>query len=221
MKIDDEFVKAALVALGLKEDASLADVRSSYLTITTQSCFQKIILGDEHLEKDFTRYYKSYITLLKHYSESESTNLNFYPQDQIVKFHFNQGLFYIINQNYIKAMEKFQEAHQLDKKDVLVLLYMGILLMKLKNYYAAEKYFQEAVNIDPQSDDGWFYLGENYLKAGEFKKALSMFESAKRLNPSRSEIAFKLKEIREKMPQLFHQKGEKQPSLLKRIFKKG
>jgi len=218
--MDDELLKAALVALGLKEDASLADVRASYLAKTTQGRFQTVILGDEHLEKDFTRYYKSYITLLKHYSESESTDLNFYPQDQIVKFHFNQGLYFIINRDYMKAMEKFQEAHRLDKKDVLVLLYMGILLMKLKNYYAAEKYFLEAVDIDPQSDDGWFYLGENYLKAGELKKALSMFESAKRLDPNRKEIAFRLREIRDKMPQLFHHEEKKQPSLLKRIFKK-
>lgn len=208
------------MALNIKEDASLADVRASYLTKTTQNRFQAVILGDEHLEKEFSMYYKSYITLLKHFAESESADLNFYPPDQIVKFHFNQGLYYIINQNYIKAMEKFQEAHQLDKKDVLVLLYMGILLMKLKNYYAAEKYFQEAVDIDPQSDDGWFYLGENYLKAGEFKKALSMFETAKRLNPSRREIAFRLREIRDKMPQLFRNEGGEKPSLLKRIFKR-
>ncbi|MDQ1354965.1 MAG: Tetratricopeptide repeat protein [Acidobacteriota bacterium] len=217
---DEEIIKAALVNLGLREDVSLADVRAAYLTKTTQSAFQTVILGDEHLEKNFTAYYKSYITLLKHHSESESTNLNLYPQDQIVKFHFNQGLYYIINQNYFKAMEKFQEAHQLDKKDVLVLIYMGILLMKLKNYYAAEKYFQEAVDVDPQSDDGWFYLGENYLKAGEFKKALSMFESAKRLNPDRREIASRIYEIQEKMPQLFRRVEKEQPSLFKRIFKK-
>lgn len=218
--MDDELVKAALVALGLREDASLADVRASYLAKTTQGRFQSVILGDEHLEKDFNRYYKSYITLLKYYSQSESTDMNFYPQDQIVKFHFNQGLYFIINRDYMKAMEKFQEAHRLNKKDVLVLLYMGILLMKRKNYYAAEKYFQEAVDLDPQSDDGWFYLGDNYLKAGEFKKALSMFEAAKRLDPNRKEIAFRLREIRDKMPQLFHHEEKTQPSLLKRIFKK-
>lgn len=217
---DEEIIKAALVNLGLKEDTSLADVRAAYLTKTTQASFQSVILGDEHLEKKFTAYYKSYITLLKHHSESESTGLNLYPQDQIVKFHFNQGLYSIISRDYIKAMEKFQEAHQLDKKDVLVLIYMGILLMKLKNYYAAEKYFQEAVDIDPQSDDGWFYLGENYLKAGEFRKALIMFESAKRLNPDRREIASKTNEIRAKMPQLFPRGDKDQPSLLKRIFKK-
>lgn len=218
--MDDEIIKAALVALGLKEDAALADIRASYLAKTTQGRFQSVILGDEHLEKDFNRYYKSYITLLKHYSESESTDLNFYPPDQIVKFHFNQGLYYIINQNYIKAMEKFQEAYRLNKKDVLVLLYMGILMMKRKNYYAAEKYFQEAVDIDPMSDDGWFYLGENYLKAGEFRKALIMFESSKRLNPDRKEIAFRLREIRDKMPQLFQYDDKRESSLLKRFFKK-
>jgi hypothetical protein len=66
--MEDESIKAALVTLGLKEDASLADIRTAYLAKTTQNRFRQVILGDEHLEKDFSRYYKTYITLLKHFS---------------------------------------------------------------------------------------------------------------------------------------------------------
>ncbi|HLP47567.1 MAG TPA: tetratricopeptide repeat protein [Candidatus Kapabacteria bacterium] len=219
----DEAIKAALITLGLKEDASLTDIRAAYLAKTSQDRFQQVILGDEHLEKDFVRYYKTYIMLLKHYSELESATLTDYPQDQIVTYLFNQGLFYLINQNYLKAMEKFQEAHKLDKKDVLVLLYMGILLMKRKNHYAAEKYFQDALDIDPQCEDAWFYLGENYLKAGEHRKALLMFESVRRLNPSRKGLIFKINEIKEKISQSSsaeERNEKKKPSLFKRIFKK-
>ena len=218
--MEDEAIKAALVTLGLKEDVSLADIRSAYLAKISQDRFQQVILGDEHLEKDFTRYYKTYITLLKHHSKSESTDLNDFPQDQMIKFHFNQGLFYLINQNYLKAMEKFQEVYKLNKKDILILLYMGILLMKRKNHYAAEKYFQDALDIDQQCEDAWYYLGENYLKAGEFRKALLMFESVKRLNPSRKGLIVKIKEIKEKIPQLSSPGERKKSSLFSRIFKK-
>lgn len=216
--MENEWVKAALVALGLKEESSITEIRAAYLTKTTQYSFQRVILGDEHLENDFIKYYKSYITLLKHYSESESEDLSYYPQDQIVKFHFNQGLYFMVTQNYLKAMEKFQAAYNIDNKDVLVLIYMGILLMKRKNYYAAEKYFQDAIKIDKMKYDAWFYLGENYLKAGELRKALNMFETARNIEPSRKETAYKLKEIREKMG--IKQAGEKKSSWLDRLKEK-
>lgn len=219
MKIKKEWAKAALVALGLREGASITEIRASYLTKTTQTRFQRVILSDEDLENEFIKYYKSYITLLKYHSESEATDdLSYYPQDQIVRFHFNQGLFHLINQNYIKAMQKLQEAYDINDKDILVLLYMGILLLKRKNYYAAEKYFSKAVKVNKQNDEGWFYLGENYLKAGEFRKALNMFETARNLSPSNKEIGFKIKELKEKLPPRFIPK--KKLSFFQRIFKK-
>jgi len=217
--MEHEWVKAAFLVLGLGEDISFTEIRAAYLEKTSQRKFQQVILSDEHLEKDFVKYYKAYITLLKHYSESETADdLSDYPQDNIGKFHFNQGLYYLINQNYIKAMEKFEHAYTTNKKDVLVLLYMGILLLKRKNYYAAEKYFLDAVNIDEENDEAWFYLGENYLRAEEYKKALKIFETARDLNPARDEIAFKIKEIKEKVGHKYPVKKKK--SLLDRIFKK-
>lgn len=216
--MENEWIKAALVALGLREDASVTEIRSAYLTKTTHRNFQEVILTNEHLEKEFTKYYKSYITLLKHHSESESEDLSYYPQDQIAKFHFNQGLYHLINQNYMKAMEKFQVAHKTDKEDILVLLYMGILLMKRKNYYAAEKYFLDAVKIDKENFDAWYYLGETYLKADELRKAVNMFDTARLLNPSRNEVAFKVKELKARLA--VKNPGAKKPSFFSRLFKK-
>ncbi len=217
--MEHEWVKAAFLVLGLGEDLSFTEIRTAYLEKTSQRKFQQVILSDEHLEKDFVKYYKAYITLLKHYSDSETADdSSDYPQDNIGKFHFNQGLYYLINQNYMKAMEKFGHAYKINKKDVLVLLYMGILLLKRKNYYAAEKYFLDAIKIDEENDEAWFYLGENYLKAEEYKKALKIFETARDLNPARDEIAFKIKEIKEKVGHKYP--GKKKKSLLDRIFKK-
>lgn len=216
--MENEWVKAALVALGLREEASVTEIRSAYLTKTTHRNFQEVILSNEHLEKEFVKYYKAYITLLKYHSESESEDLSYYPQDQIVKFHFNQGLFHMINQNYMKAMEKFQIAHKIDKEDVLVLLYMGILLTMRKNYYAAEKYFLEVIKVDRENFDAWYYLGETYLKADELRKALNMFDTARNLNPSRKEVAFKVKDLKAKLAA--RAPTQKKQSWLSRLFKK-
>ena len=218
MKMEDERIKAALVALGLKEDVSMTEIRAAYLSRTTQNRFQRVIWGDEHLEKEFIKYYKSYIQLLKHHSETESADLSDYPQDQIVKFHFNQGLYYLINQDYMKAIEKFEEAYRVERKDVLVLIYMGILLIKRKNYYAAEKYLQDAVKIDDQNDDAWFYLGESYFKAGEYRKALDIFEDVRKLNPGYPNLGQKIKETKER--QAVKRLAEKPPSLIQRILNK-
>jgi tetratricopeptide (TPR) repeat protein len=105
-----------------------------------------------------------------------------------------------------------------DKMDVLVLIYMGILLLKRKNYYAAEKYIQDALKIDKQNDDAWFYLGESYLKAGEYRKALNMFETVRNLNPSHSDLGQRIKEIKERPAMKYT--AEKPPSLIQRILNK-
>lgn len=213
----DEREKAALVALGLREDASVTEIRAAYLEKSTHNRFHKVILADEHLEKDFVRLYRAYVTLLKYHSQSENVNdLSDYPPNQIGTFHFNQGLYFLIKQNYLKAMDKFQEAYKFNKEDELVLIYMGVLLVKRKNYYAAEKYFLDAVKLDKQNDEAWFQLGENYLRAEEYRKALNMFETAKNLNPSRTEIAHKIKELKDKLSG--KARPEKQPSFLDRLF---
>jgi tetratricopeptide (TPR) repeat protein len=118
----------------------------------------------------------------------------------------------------MKAMEKFQQAYKINKKDVLVLIYMGILLLMRKNYYAAEKYLLEAVKIDEKNNDAWFYLGENYLRAKEYKKALDIFETVRSLDPAREELALKINEVKERLEQKFP--VGKRKSLFERIFKK-
>jgi tetratricopeptide (TPR) repeat protein len=200
-KTEFETVKAAYIALGLKERAPMSEIRALYLEKTSQGKFQCAVIDDEHLRDEFVRYHEAYVTLGKHHAgtgASMDDDLSYYPPDQIFQLHLNQGIYYILRQNYIKASEKFQEAYKINNKDTTVLIYMGFLLMKRKNYYAAEKYLKTAIQIDRNCDDAWFFLGECYHRAGEYKKAMPMYETAKALNPGRSQIAARMKEIREK-----------------------
>jgi tetratricopeptide (TPR) repeat protein len=217
----DESVRAAFIALDLDTSASVTEIRAQYLDKTSQEKFQGSIMMDEYLQREFDKYYKAYVTLLKDLSDSEkASDLEYYPPDQIFQFHFNQGVHYFIHQNYIKAGEKFQEAYKINPRSVSVLLYLGYLLLKRRNYYAAEKYFKDAVKYDKNNDDGWFYLGECYLQAGELRKAQSMFETSKMLNPGRSELGPKMKEIKERMGVKNLKEKSQSPSLLHRFFKK-
>lgn len=215
----DESVKAALIALDLEEGASITEIRTQYLDKTARDKFQSAILTEEHLKKEFDKYHKAYVTLVKHLSEGEqASDLQYYPPNQVFQFHFNQGVHYFIHQNYIKAGEKFQEAYKIKNDSIPVLLYLGLLLLKRKNYYAAEKYFKDVVKLDKNNDDAWFYLGESYLEARELRKALNMFETCKTLNPGRNEVAFKIKEINDRLK--VKSITEKKPSALQRFFKK-
>jgi tetratricopeptide (TPR) repeat protein len=191
----NETVIRSLKVFNLKENASISDMRAAYLGRTSHKKFQKIFFGDEQIEKEFLKYYEAYMIYLKNYDE-DNVDLSTYPSDKGFKFIFNQGLYHMIRQQYMKAFEKFQEAFKLNSEDGTLLLYLSVILMKRKNYYAAEKYLLKAAELDKNNDDSWFYLGEIYLKTGNLNKALRMFETCKILNPLRSEVAAKLKEIK-------------------------
>ncbi len=211
-----------LQTLGLKKGSTLSDIREAYLRLTTQRQFQKVILGDESLEKEFKEYHETYTALLKLYPEAgASPDMRYYPPEQASRFLFNSGVYHLIVRNYIKAGEKLEAAHRTYPNDVLVPIYLGILLMKRKNYYAAEKYFLQAVELDADNEDGWFYLAENHYKAGNYAKALQLYEKVKGLNPSKRGLSLRFQEITTRL----HIKGygSRGPSLIGRLtnlFKK-
>jgi len=215
----DESVLEALITLDLEQRATITEIRGQYLEKTSREKFQHSVLVDEHLQKEFDKYHRAYVTLAKHLTEGDqASDLQFYPPGQVFQFHFNQGVHYFIHQNYIKAGEKFHEAYKIDNTNIPVLLYLGLLLLKRKSFYAAEKYFKEAVQFDQDNDDAWFYLGESYLEAGELRKALTMFETAKTLNPGRHEVAFRIKEIMDRLK--VKSIKTKKTSVIQRFFKK-
>ena len=211
--------REALKLMGLKESATISDIQSAYLGKTYQPKFRKIILADELQKREFIKYYEAYVTLIQDYKKTDkSADTSYYPPDKVFQFIFNQGVYFLLRQNYIKAGDKLEAAHAIKKKDLLVLTYLGILLLMRKNFYAAEKYLNEALTIDKENEDVWFYLAENYFQAGNLNKALSIFQKVQAMNPTRNEVAYRLKEIRQKLG--LEKAGGLKESFLSRIFKK-
>jgi tetratricopeptide (TPR) repeat protein len=211
--------REALKLLGLRENATLTDIQTAYLKKTWQPKFRQVILTDEMLKREFIKYYEAYVTLVQDFRKTDkSADVSYYPPDKVFQFLFNQGVYFLLRQNSIKAGEKLEAAHKTDKKDLLALIYLGVLLLKRKNFYAAEKYFNEAMKIDKDNEDVWFYLAENYFQAGNLNKALSMFQRVQSINPSRNEVAFRLKEVKEKLG--IKTPGKAKKSFLSRVFKK-
>lgn len=197
MERDDRFV-SLLKAFDLHGNATLAEIRKAYLEKTSQVKFQRVILSDENLRNEFCRYHETYLRILKYFSELETPiRSDIYTSEQTSKFFFNQGVYDLCKENYLQAGEKLHNAYNLNKENIVLLIYLGVFLLKRKSFNAAEKFLLDALKMDQNNDDAWYYAGENYFKAGRYLKAIEYFETARTLNPSRQEVAFRIKESRE------------------------
>jgi tetratricopeptide (TPR) repeat protein len=184
--------------LGLKDGATLSEIQEKYLEKTFQPKFREYFMEDEPLREEFLKYYRAYARLLNtgSWADDPQNDPSFYPPGKAYKFLFNQGLYFFINGEFIKAGEKFQSAFDLHGDDLVVAIYLGLLLLKRRSYYAAEKYFSKVVAKDPQNEDALYFLGISFQKAGNVDKAVEVFNRVKQLNPSRTEVAYRLKELR-------------------------
>jgi tetratricopeptide (TPR) repeat protein len=211
-----EYLAELLHVFGLEKDASAPEILEKYLEKTLQIKFQRILITEDTLKEEFTRYHETFVKILKILQDTDKKlEMSLFSSDQLGKFFFNQGVYALCKDNYLQAGEKFQEAYKINKRNVFLLTYLGIILTIRKNYYAAEKYLTDAIKRDPNNDDVWFYAAENFLRAGSYKKAMEYFEKAKKLNPANNEIAFRLKDCREAM--LKKAKPGVKDTMLKRI----
>ncbi len=188
-----------LSLLSIDADASTAEIRNSYLKLTSHKKFNKVLLDDPASRNEFVSIYQAYVTLMRHRSEADSIkSLELYPQDQIFRLLFNQGIYLALTQQWIKAAEKLQEAFLLNKNHSLLQTYLGVILLKRKNEYAAEKYFIKAIDINPNNSDAWFYLGDTYLQTGNLKKAKSIYQSAADISENSVQIQKRLQMLKQK-----------------------
>jgi len=213
-----EYLEELLRQFNLGKGAPISEVLEKYLEKSLQIKFQRIIIAQDILKEEFTRFHETFLKILKIYQAADhKLEMSLFSPDQLGKFFFNQGIYALCKDNYLQASEKFQEAYKINKHNVFLLIYMGIILTVRKNFYAAEKYFSEATKRDPNYDEAWFYSAENYFKAGNFYTAYECFEKAKKLNPAYNNINVRLKETKEAI--IAKRRGGKKDSLLRRIVK--
>jgi tetratricopeptide (TPR) repeat protein len=213
-----EYLEELLGLFNLEKSAYPSEILEKYLEKTLQIKFQRIIISEDALKEEFLRYHEAFVKILKILqSEDQKLVMSMFSSDQLGKFIFNQGVYALCKDNYMQAGEKFSETYKMNRQNIFLLIYMGIILTMRKNYYAAEKYFADAIKRDPDNNDVWFYAAENLFKAKSYKKACDYFEKAKKLNPDNNEIAFRLKDCREAMLKKTKPTGKE--TLLRRFVK--
>jgi tetratricopeptide (TPR) repeat protein len=213
---NSEYLEELLRLFNLEKDAAAPEILEKYLEKTLQIKFQRIMISEDVLKEEFLRYHEAFIKILKILQAGDQKlKMSLFSSDQLAKFFFNQGLYALCKDDFLQAGERFNEAYKINKNNIFLLIYLGIILTIRKNYYAAEKYFADAIRRDPENNDVWFYAAENFLKAKNYKKAGEYFEKARKLDPANNVIAFRLKECREAL--LKKEKTGEKATLLRKI----
>lgn len=211
-------LEALFELFDLKPGASVEDIRRAYLQKTFQKKFDRVILQQDHLRSEFQHFHETYIKLMKLMRDmDDKQDFSYRSQEEIYRFIFNQGVYDLCRENYMHAGERFHEVFKTNRKERLLLVYMGILLTRRHSYNTAETYLREALQIDMEDEDAWFFLGDNYDRAKRYRKAIECFEKAQRLEPAHTEIAFRLKACREAL--MKKEAKEKRPTLLRKFVR--
>ena len=211
-----EYLEELLRLFNLGKGAALPEILEKYLEKTLQIKFQRIIVNQDILKEEFTRFHEAFLKILKIYQAADKKlEMGLFSSDQLAKFFYNQGVYALCKDNYLLAGEKFHEAYKLNKRNIYLLIYLGIILTVRKNYYAAEKYLSDALKRDPNYDDAWFYAAENFFKAGNFGLAYEHYEKTRKLNPAYNNINFRIKDTKEAI--IRKQRAGKKDSLLRKI----
>lgn len=209
----------SLRILGLADSVTTEDIRKKYIDKTTQTKFQSVFILNNELKNEFVKYHEAYVIALREIASIQAgANPDFYPGDQIFNLMLNQGIYFLIKENLLKAGDKLEEAARLKSSHILPQIYLGIILMKRKNHYAAERYFLKSVETDPKNEDGWLFLAKNYIKASELRKAQQALDKVRALAPIDPDMISEIKNIDQQI--IDEMSKNKKSSFMKKLFEK-
>lgn len=212
-----KFFAKSLKILNLPIKAGIPEITQAYLKLTGSVKFNKVFILNEELREEFIKYHEAYVMAVKELSDSGSAS-SYYPPEHINALLYNQGLYYLLKENYLRAGEKMEEAARMKKGCANTQIYLGYILHKRKNYYAAENYFQRAARLDPENEYALFFLGKTYISAGKLDKASAMFRRVETLSFYNNEVKAETKEAFREIEKLRMKNNKK--SLISRVFKK-
>lgn len=109
-----------------------------------------------------------------------------YPNNPVA--HLQAGLQYIARGDNKKALDELEKAYKLDKNNVTVRLYLGIVYKDDKQLDKAQNLLSGVVKDNPVNILGLVNLGTVYHEKKDYKNALEKFNLAIGLNPGAADI---------------------------------
>ena len=98
---------------------------------------------------------------------------------------FDQGVELLDKKQYKEALNKFQQAIELNNKFIEAWVYKGICLEKLERYQEAIQCYEKALEINPNVADLWYNKGATYCKMKRYGDALQCLNRVIEIEPDR------------------------------------
>ncbi|KAI9482758.1 MAG: hypothetical protein EXX96DRAFT_555507 [Benjaminiella poitrasii] len=111
------------------------------------------------------------------------------------------GRCYMVEQNYTKAYEAYQQAVYRDARNPTFWCSIGVLYFQINQYRDALDAYSRAVRLNPHISEVWYNLGTLYESCNnQMQDALDAYQRAAELDPENSHILQRL-EILRRRPQ--------------------
>ncbi len=96
---------------------------------------------------------------------------------------FNQGLKSYQQGKYLEALKPLKQVIQINPKDEMALILLGIIQLQLDTYNEAENYFRTVLRINPKNVDALNNLSLVYYKQGRTSDALGQLRQSLAIQP--------------------------------------
>lgn len=94
----------------------------------------------------------------------------------------NEALKFNQTNNIDQALQKFQEAYDIDSTDIEIVNNLGYGYLKAGNYRKAEDFLLQTLIYEPGRSAAWANLGELYAKTGDTQAAKAAFANTLRFS---------------------------------------
>ncbi|KAI8088147.1 hypothetical protein BDF21DRAFT_334286 [Thamnidium elegans] len=112
------------------------------------------------------------------------------------------GRCYMVEQNYNKAYEAYQQAVYRDARNPTFWCSIGVLYYQINQYRDALDAYSRAIRLNPYISEVWYDLGTLYESCNnQIQDALDAYQRASELDPSNPHIRQRLELLRKSNPQ--------------------
>uniref|UniRef100_A0A4W5N1X8 Tetratricopeptide repeat domain 13 n=1 Tax=Hucho hucho TaxID=62062 RepID=A0A4W5N1X8_9TELE len=98
------------------------------------------------------------------------------------RLYRHRGTLLFISEDYVAAMEDFQQSLDLKKNQPIAMLYRGLTFFHRGMLKEAIETFKEALKLKSDFIDAYKSLGQAYRELGDFEAAMESFQKALMLN---------------------------------------
>lgn len=180
-------------AINISKSDSYYRFLSEINLVKLQGLLSKKDVGEEELKNQFQAILSSAVQNAIKATEIDKTNYqNWLSLGRV----YETVILFGVQGAYEQAEDAYIKAVNLNPKNPLLMLTLGVLEYNNKNYEGAVTILENAVILKPTYSDAKYFLGLTYYNLGRNDDAIAQFEDVSTLNPDSDEVKTILKNLR-------------------------